>query len=188
MQSLNSKNIDDLQSYLIHSDGFSLCPLQHYFQHAVQPTSSRLLCSPQNISLTVLLNFILPVDAFRDILEAKFIWAVGPDVSILQRVSAWRQPKPVRWGPVTGSVASVCSEVREFYRFNAQLFHHHHHHQKLQNSHSFCCWLNLFTLCCCWIVSVPSRCQNSAASKRQVCCLCQYVSGIWFLVVKFLFL
>lgn len=48
MQSLSHKNIDDFQSYLIHSDGFSLCPLQRYYQHAVWPTSSRLLWSPQN--------------------------------------------------------------------------------------------------------------------------------------------
>lgn len=46
IQSLNHKIIDDLQSYLIHCDGFSLCPLQHYYQHAVRPTFSRLLWSP----------------------------------------------------------------------------------------------------------------------------------------------
>lgn len=57
-QSLNHKIIDDLQCCLIHSDEFSLCPLQRYYQHAVRPSSLRLPWSLQKYFFTSFVSYI----------------------------------------------------------------------------------------------------------------------------------
>lgn len=161
MQSLNHNIINDLQSYLIHSDGFPLCQLQRYYQHAVRLTSSRLLSSPQKYFFN---SFVEPQPPSWHI-QRHF----GSYIYLGHRS---RRCSKCRFCSALLHEGSPnrCAEGRfqEVWRASVQQWESSstlmqkfviiiiiHHHQKkpqktvMQNYHTFCCWLNLPTSLFC---------------------------------------
>lgn len=136
LQSLNHESIDDLQSYLIPSMGYLLCPLQLYYQHAFRRTSSRLLWSPQKYFFH---SFVEPHPPSRHIqrhFEAKFIWAIGPgDAANINFAVRFCMKAAQTSAPRAGFRKCGASVQQwEFKHFNAQLFHQQHHQKNYKKN------------------------------------------------------